>query len=79
MPLYYFDVFDGTREPDLAGSECGALEQARVQAVKFVGELLRHNAESIWDGHDLRVEVSDEDRTPLFAIVTSAMSLYPAP
>ena len=79
MPLYYFDICDGTREPDLAGSECDSLEQARVQAVKFAGELLRHNADGIWEGHDLRVEVFAEDRTPLFAIVTSAMSLYPAP
>lgn len=79
MPLYYFDVNDGTREPDLTGSEFASLDTARTQAIRYAGELLRDNADAIWDGNGLRVEVSDERRTPIFAIVTSAIELFPGP
>lgn len=79
MPLYFFDISDGTRETDLTGSQCDSLDQARRLAIKFAGELLQHHSEIIWDGHDLRVEVSDAGRTPLFAVVSSAIDLFPAP
>ena len=79
MPLYYFDISDGVREVDASGSEFGSLDLARKQAVRYAGELLRDNADTIWYGHDLRVELFDEDRLPVFAVVTSAVSLFPAP
>ena len=79
MPLFFFDISDGTRETDLDGSECVSLDAARSQAIRFAGELLQQHAQMIWDGHDLRVEVLDAKRTPLFAVVTSAVSLFPPP
>ena len=78
MALYFFDICDGTRETDLTGSDCQSLDHARTQAIRFAGELLQHHSDLIWDGHDLSVEVFDEDRIPLFAVTTSARSLFPA-
>ena len=79
MPLYFFDITDGTRECDLEGSEFPSLDEARTQAIKFTGELLRHHSDIIWEGHDLKVEVSNGDRVPLFTVVVSAVSLFPDP
>lgn len=78
MPRYFFDITDGTREEDLIGTDFHSLEEARTQAIRFAGELLRDHSHMIWDGHDLKVEVSNGDRVPLFAIIMSAVSLFPA-
>ncbi|HEV2818193.1 MAG TPA: hypothetical protein VGW40_13355 [Allosphingosinicella sp.] len=77
MPLYYFDIVDGARRADLDGTECATLDEARLQAIRFAGELLRYHADAIWEGHDLRVEVSNGARTPLFLVAVSATSLFP--
>lgn len=78
MPLFYFDITDGSREQDLAGSEFASLDQARTQAIEFAGELLKDHSHLIWDGHDLRVEVLDERRVPLFTVVIAAITMVPA-
>lgn len=77
MPLFFFDISDGTLEPDLHGSELAGIDQARIEAIKFVGELLQHHSHMIWDGHDLRVDVSDGDRIPVFAVTVSVLTMFP--
>ena len=77
MERYFFDITDGTREEDLIGSVFLSLEEARTQAIMFAGELLRDHSHMIWDGHDLKVEVSNGARVPLFAVVMSSVSLFP--
>ena len=77
MQRYFFDITDGTREEDLIGSVFLSLEEARTQAIMFAGELLRDHSHMIWDGHDLKVEVANGERVPLFTIVMSAVSLFP--
>lgn len=79
MPLYFFDISDGIREADAAGVELTGLDQARAEAIKFTGELLVHHSQDIWEGQDLRVEVFDEARLPLFAVTVSAMTVVPGP
>ena len=78
MPLFFFDISNGRPDRDAEGFEFATLDQARNQAIRFTGELLQRHADMIWEGHDLRVEVSDGARTPLFAVVTSARNLFPA-
>ena len=77
MPRYYFDVGDGSLEIDEDGISLDGLEQARSQSIMLVGEMLRFNAQPIWDGHGLRVEVSDQQRKPLFIVSVSTNSLFP--
>jgi len=79
MALFFFDIADGMRDEDQVGSELADLHTARHQAVRFAGELMRDRSEIIWEGHDLRVEVLDRDRTPLFAVVVSAVMMFPGP
>lgn len=79
MPRFFFDTSNGTREEDADGIDLADMDEARVIALKFTGELLRENSQVIWEGEDLRVEVYDEGRTPLFVVSVSAMAVFPGP
>ena len=79
MPRYYFDLSDGIRETDDAGIELADLDAARAAAVRYAGELLQDNSLAIWEGEDLRVEVYNAARTPLFVVSVSAMNVVPGP
>lgn len=78
MPLFFFDISNGRPDRDAEGFEFATLDQARTQAIRFAGEMLQFHSELIWEGHDLRVEVLNGARTPLFAVITSARNLFPA-
>ena len=79
MPRYFFTTADGTREQDIDGTELPNVATARVEAIKFAGEVLSDHPEMIWDGEDFRVEVSDERGLVLFTVVTMAMNGSAAP
>ena len=79
MPRFFFDLSDGSREMDAEGVELAGLDEARALAVKFTGELLRDNSLMIWEGEDLRVEVYDARRRPLFVVSVSAGNVFPDP
>lgn len=73
MPRYFFTTADGTRDPDVDGTELPSLSAARIEAIKFAGEVLSDHPDMIWDGEDFRVEVSDEAGLLLFTVVAMAM------
>ena len=79
MPRFFFEISDGITEADADGIELAGLDEARAQAIKFTGELLVHHSQDIWEGCDLRVEVFDEGRFPLFAVTVSAITVVPGP
>jgi hypothetical protein len=74
MPIYHFNVEDGQKYPDLAGSELPDLEAARTEAIRRIGELLRHNTLSFWGGHGWKLVVTDADEMILFALHFLAVS-----
>ena len=80
MPQFFFDIAGEPAEADLDldGVELADLDDARSQAIKFAGEMLQHNSHGIWDGHDLRVEVSDANRILLLVVTVSAISIFPS-
>ena len=77
MPLYYFDVSNGSEESDDDGIELAGLDEARSQAVQLIGEMLRFDGNPVWDGHGLKLVVSDASRSPLFSVNVTASSLFP--
>lgn len=77
MPLFYFDLCNGARDPDDDGTELSGLEDARIQAVRLMGEMLRFDSRPVLDGEALSVEVLDEARAALFIVKVSASSLFP--
>jgi len=73
MPRYYFSTADGTRQADTDGTELPNVASARIEAIKFAGDVLSEHPEIIWGGEDFRVEVSDENGLVLFTVVTVVM------
>lgn len=72
MPRFFFDVHDSFVSRDQEGTDLSSVVQARMEAVKFAGVHLSHEPELVWDGHELRVLVFDEERTLLTTVLISA-------
>lgn len=51
-------------------ADIDSMSDARREASRYVGELLQEHPMSIWDGDEVRVEVSDHRNLSLFSIVT---------
>ena len=68
MPLYFFDIIDGEDLPDEHGSEHANLGAARVEAIRYSGEVLREMPERFWNAEEWTMTVSDATRTPLFIL-----------
>lgn len=73
MPRYFFHTVDGGRERDTDGVELSSPAVARVEAIRFAGEVLTQDPDTLWDGREFRVEVVDEQKQLLFTIVTMAI------
>ena len=60
MPVYHFNVYDGSDMPDLEGTELPDLKTAQSDAVKLAGRLLLDEPETFWDGTDWHMEVTND-------------------
>lgn len=72
MPRYFFDLTDGSRDPDTTGTELPDREAAEREAIRFLGEVLKHEPGRLADG-TLKVELQDEDRRPRCVITVSVV------
>jgi hypothetical protein len=70
---YFFNQIDGVFKPDDEGLEFATLEEARTEAVRYAGEVLRDHPTLVWQGEDFRVEVTDRTRLVLFTIIVVGM------
>ena len=73
MPLFHFQVRTEshvllTEAIDLADSD-----QARVEAARRVGDLLKEHAGRLWQDEDWRMDVTDDTGLILFVLQVSAM------
>jgi hypothetical protein len=59
MPHYFFHTFNGHSFPDMAGTELPGLEEARRQAVRTAGQIIRDSGSESWHGPDWHMEVTD--------------------
>ena len=66
---YFFNIADGRRVHDEVGQELPNHEAARAHAAATLAKLLQQNPLVIWEGCDLRVEVTDERGLILFEVV----------
>ena len=76
MPRYFFDIVDGEDLPDLHGSEHADLDAARIESIRYSGEVLREMPERFWNAEKWLMTVSDARRIPLFTLKFEAA---PAP
>lgn len=72
MPRYFFDIDDHTHDVDHEGTVLAGDDEARIQAVIFVGDYLRDRPDTVWDGMRFSVAVRDEDDAVLLNVVVTA-------
>lgn len=68
MPRYFFHVHDGVDLRDEDGTELSDIRAARVEAVRFAGEVIANDADRRSLGEDWRLEVTDEAGLILFRL-----------
>ena len=68
MPRFYFDIHDGVSQPDPDGSEMPDKDAAWSEAVRCCGEMLKDIDGQLQRGSEWRMDVTDEDRQPVFTL-----------
>ncbi|MEA3000662.1 MAG: hypothetical protein QOK17_2495 [Sphingomonadales bacterium] len=66
---YFFNLAGAVHDPDNEGLELSSLGDARLMAAKHAGEFLRDRPGVVWEGEELRIEVTDAKRLVLFTLI----------
>lgn len=69
MPRYFFNIVEDDHKVDTTGGDYPTHEIARMEAVRFAGEMLRSEPERVWKGAELRIEAADTWGTILFTLI----------
>ena len=73
MPRYHFNVYDGVTDIDRDGVELADWQQARLEAIRYTGEIFRDQPKRLALGEDWRMEVTDDTGLVLFRLDFSVM------
>ena len=79
MPRYFFNIKKDNHPPDVEGVDLPGLDAARLEAVRVMGEDLKHHPDAFWDDEDWQIAVSDERGLVLFTVYSAAMRSSAAP
>ena len=66
---YFFNQLNGEVKVDDQGLEFASIRDARIEAVRYAGEVIKDHPTLVWTGEDFRIEVTDENALLLFTIV----------
>ncbi len=66
---FFFNLAGAVYDPDNEGYELAGLPEARMLAAKEVALTLQDRPDVVWRGEEVRLEVTDEQRTVLFTVV----------
>ncbi|MEA2760615.1 MAG: hypothetical protein QOH65_3371 [Methylobacteriaceae bacterium] len=67
MPLYFFDITDtGKTWPDSEGTELASLEEAREEALRTLGEIVKDKLPD-GDHRNFLIEIREGDGAPLLS------------
>lgn len=72
MPRFHLNAYDGVALPDSTGRDLADLDEARAEAVRLAGELMRDGATDRRLGDNWRIEVADDTGRSLFWLDLSA-------
>jgi hypothetical protein len=75
MPRYYFHLLGKHGSPDDHGEELPDNEAAWKEATKVAGELFKDIDGKFRPGEEWALEVTDENRTPLYTIHIDATEM----
>ena len=73
VPRFHFNVYDGVNEIDREGTELPDRGEARIEAMRLSGEILKNTAHRLALGEDWRMEVTDEKGLILFRLDFTVM------
>jgi hypothetical protein len=73
LPHYHFQIRTETHVLVAERVEMANVEDARLEASRRVGELLKVHAGQIWEDQDWQMQVADDAGLILFAIYISAI------
>lgn len=68
MPLYFFHVRDGRSAPDSKGMNLSSIDHARLEAIRFSGELMARRAEAFENDNEWSLEVKSHTGLTLFIL-----------
>jgi len=72
MSRFYFHAENGGAHRDEEGLELHTLAEARRQAARVLGELLKERPDAIWADGGLKLTVTDDRDLTLFALEVAA-------
>jgi hypothetical protein len=67
--LCFFNLAGAIYDPDVKGMEMATIGDARVEAARYIGELIRDRPNIVWGGEEVRVEVTDAQQLIWFTII----------
>ena len=69
MPRYHFNVEDGYSLPDEDGTDLRDLDNAKDEAVRLAGEILKNGGRHFWKTQtEWRMTVTDAGGQPVFTL-----------
>jgi hypothetical protein len=72
MPRYFFHVIDGRSIIDNEGTELSGLKEARIEAIRLAGAILRDEGDTFWNGEEWHMNVTDASRQSVLKLRFSA-------
>jgi hypothetical protein len=79
MPRYFFQVIDGREIIDKVGTVLLGLSEARAQAIRTAGAILRDEGDEFWSGTEWQMNVTDARGQPVLKLRFSADAEGTAP
>ena len=73
MPFFHFQVRTESHVLLTEGAELRGLDEARIEAARRVGDLLKEHAGQIWTDEDWRMDVTNGSGLILFVLSVSAL------
>ena len=77
MPRYFFHRMNGGFDCDNDGTVFESPTAARAAAIVFAGETIRDHPNKVWEGGEMRVEVTDKGGTLLTTVVIQSIDAMP--
>ena len=70
---FFINLAGAVYDPDGEGVDLPTISDARIEAVRFAGELLKDRPQLVWMGEEVRVEVTDENQLMLFTVIVAGV------
>jgi hypothetical protein len=68
VPRFFFNIKDGKDLTDTERTELAGIAEARDQALTAAGEMIKHQKDTVWNGSEWRMHVTDEAGRPVFTL-----------